>query len=157
MMVLSLLIWLSAIQAAADTPEKAPQVNRTPVKSAYFAFVDRDFIFTIEVVKPGIPLLNFISMTDRDAKLQAKNIRLTLENRKIAAKVFAVETGGLSQPIPTAVLTIRPRSYFGVRLSGDFEPFREILGATIRMGSEELSWPPFQTMISRSWHPKSAR
>jgi hypothetical protein len=143
MIGLSLILWLGlAGQIPADTPNKVPQGNGPPEESACFAFVDRDYIFTIEVVKPGVPLLNFVSMTDRDAKLQAKNVRLILENRKAAAKVFAVETGGLSQPIPTTVLTIRPRSSFGVRLNGDFENVREILGATIRLGSEDLKLAP---------------
>jgi hypothetical protein len=146
MIGLSLLLWLSLVgQISINTPNKVPQANRPLEKSAFFAFVDRDFIFTIEVVQPGVPLLNFVSMTDRDAKLQAKNVRLTLENRKAAAKVFTVETGGVSQPIPMAILTIHPRSSFGVRLKGEFENVGEILGATIRLGSEDLKLAPLSS------------
>jgi hypothetical protein len=149
-----LLSFTLLAQIPADTSNKAQAGNRPPDKSAYFAFVDRDYIFTIEIVKPGVPLLNFVSMTDQDTRLQAKNVRLTLENRKAAAKVFAVETGGLSQSIPIAVLTIHPRSSFGVRVNGDFENVGEILGAAVRLGSEELRLAPlsnheFEILVSK--------
>ncbi len=155
MIGLSLLLWFAFFaQIPGDVSNQPPGDSSPLVKSAYFAFVDRDYIFTIEIVKPGIPLLNFVSMTDQDAKLQAKNVRLTLENRKAAAKVFAIETGGLSQPIPSAVLTIHPRSSFGVQLKGDFENVQEILGVTIRLGSEELKLAPlsnfdFEILVSK--------
>ncbi|HTY62773.1 MAG TPA: hypothetical protein VMG30_11015 [Acidobacteriota bacterium] len=151
---LLLLCFTLLAQIPPDTSSKAQAGNRPPDKSAYFAFVDRDYIFTIEIVKPGVPLLNFVSMTDQDARLQARNVRLTLENRKAAAKVFDVETGGLSQSIPVAVLTIHPRSSFGVRVNGDFENVREILGAAVRLGSEELRLAPlsnhdFEILVSK--------
>ncbi len=89
MIGLSLLLWFSFIgQLPADISSTVPPGNRPLEKSAWFAFVDRDYIFTVEIVKPGVPLLNFVSMTDEDAKLQAKNVRFTLENRKAAAKAF---------------------------------------------------------------------
>ena len=62
-------------------------------KSAYFAFVDREYIFTIEMVKPGVPLFNFISMTDAEQLLPAKEVRLTLDSRKALGKFFMVDTG----------------------------------------------------------------
>lgn len=111
-------------------------------KSAYFAFVDQDYIFTVEIVKPGVPLLNFVSMTEQDAKLQAKNVRFTLENRKVAAKTLAIETGVFSQAIDTFILTIHPRSAFGVRVNGEFDNAREFLGAAIRLENEELKLAP---------------
>jgi hypothetical protein len=155
MIRLSLLLWFSLLgQIPEGTSNRVPPGNRSLEKSTYFAFVDRDYIFTIEIVKPGIPLLNFVSMTDGEAKLQAKNVRLTFENRKTAAKVFAVETGGLSQSVPTALLTIHPRSSFGVRLNGEFESVLEIQGATIRLGGEELKLAPlsnhdFEILVSK--------
>lgn len=44
-------------------------------KSAYFAFVDRDYIFTVEIIQPGVALLNFVSMTDVPQPLLAKQVR----------------------------------------------------------------------------------
>ena len=141
-------------QIPAETSAKAPPQTHPPDKSAYFAFVDRDYIFTIEIVKPGVPLLNFVSMTDQDARLQAKNVRFTLENRKVTAKTFAVEAGGQSQAIPVMALSVHPRSSFGVRVNGEFDNAREVLGATIRFGSEDLKLAPlsnfdFEVLVSK--------
>jgi hypothetical protein len=140
---LLLLLWLSFMaQLPADTADRVAPEPQSLSKSAYFAFVDRDFIFTVEIVKPGIPLLNFLSMTEQDVRLQAKNVRFTLENRKAAAKTLAIETGEFSQAITAVVLTIHPRSSFGVRVNGEFDNASEFLGAAIRLGSEELRLAP---------------
>ena len=156
MIGLFLLLWFSFMaQLPAETSSRPQTVPRPLDKSAYFAFVDVDYIFTVEVVNPGVPLLNFVSMTEQDARLQAKNVRFTLENRKVAAKAFAIETGGLSgQAITTVALTIHPRSSFGVRVNGDFDTAREFLGAAIRLGSEELKLSPlsdfdFEILVSK--------
>lgn len=138
-----LLLWFCFIaQIPAEPPNKATPELRPLQKSAYFAFVDRDYIFTVEIVKPGVPLLNFVSMTEQDVKLQAKNVRFTLENRKAPAKTLVIETGVSSQPINTFILTIHPRSSFGVRVNGEFDNAREFLGAAIRLGGEELKLEP---------------
>jgi len=129
-------------QQPAPRLDKTPAGSRSPDKSAYFAFVDRDYIFTLEIVKPGVPLLNFVSMADEDMKLEAKNVRLAMENRKAAGKMFEIETGDISQPLATALLTIHPRSSFGVRVIGDFESIQEANGVNIQFGDEELKLAP---------------
>jgi hypothetical protein len=129
-------------QMPAQPPPK-PQVDSRPLeKSAYFAFVDHDYIFTVEVVKPGVHLLNFVSMTDEEIKLLAKNIRISLDNRKTPAKLLTIETGDIKQPMSVAAMTIRPRSSFGVRLTGDFGSDQQIFGVTIRLGDEDLKLVP---------------
>jgi hypothetical protein len=130
-------------------------VEKEPLeKSAYFAFVDRDYIFTIEVVKPGIPLLNFVSMSDDESRVYAKDIRLTLDNRKAAAKLLSIETGDFRQPMSVASIAIHPRSSFGVRIDGDFGNAPQFYGATIRLGNEELQLAPlssfdFETLAAK--------
>ena len=117
--------------------------NSRPDKSAYLAFVDHDYIFTIEMVKPGVPLLNFVSMAaDAERTLAAKELRLTLANRKAPARFFVVDTGDPKQPITTPSLKMRPRSAFGVRVQGDFGDVRELLGAVITAGNEEFKLVP---------------
>jgi hypothetical protein len=111
-------------------------------KSAYLAFVDREYIFTVEVVKPGVLLFNFISMVDKDQNLQAKQIRLTLENRKIPGKFFIIDTGDPKEPVTVPSLRMRPRSSFGVRLQGEFADERELLGVTVRIGEEDFRLVP---------------
>lgn len=129
----------------------APVENQPLEKSAYFAYADHDYIFTIEVVKPGVLLLNFVSMTDADIRLPAKNIRLTLENRKAAGKLFAIEAGNFQQPMVVTSLTIHPRSSFGVRINGDFGDAKEFFGAAIRLGAEDFKLVPLTSFDFESF------
>ena len=122
--------------AAPAEPEKPLE------RSAYLAFVDREFIFTVEVVKPGVPLFNFVSMSDKENNLLAKNVRLTLENRKVPGLFFLVDTGNPKEPMIVPSVRMRPRSSFGVRLQGEFGQEKELLGATVKIGDEDLKLVP---------------
>jgi len=114
-------------------------------KSAYFAFVDMDYIFTAEVFQPGVLLFNFVSMVDEEHQLQAKEIRLALENRKVPATLFMVDTGNPKEPLIVPNLRMRPRSSFGVRLQGDFGDARELYGAAVRLGEEDFNLAPLSS------------
>lgn len=143
MIRLVLLLWLSMLGPLPSASQDMPAPESPSLeKSAYFAFAGYDYIFTIEIVKPGVPLFNFVSMTDQEVKLPAKNVRLTLENRKVPGRLFAVEPGDFQQPMMVVALTIRPRSSFGVRLDGDFGNVTELHGATIRMENEDFHLVP---------------
>ena len=137
------LLLLSLLGTLAQAPSGTPTGEKQPLtKSSYFAFVDRDYIFTIEVVKPGIPILNFVSMTDQDVRLSAKNVRLTLGNRKAPVTLFAIESGEFQRPMVVTSMTIHPRSSFGFRLEGNFGKAEELHGATIELGAEDLILTP---------------
>jgi hypothetical protein len=132
----------------------ADETDTALKKSAYFAFVGREFIFTIEVVKPGTPILNFVSITDRDENLQAKSIRLSFGNRQIAAELFSIETDRYQQPSLVPSLTMHPRSSFGFRLEGNFGKSIEISGAEIRLGEDTFKLAPlskfdFETLVRK--------
>lgn len=127
--------------AQAGHPSLKPDAKPLE-KSAYFAFVDREYIFTVEVVSPGVPLLNFVSMSDKDSNLSAKEVRLTLENRKVPAKFFIVDTGDPKEPMVVPGVRMRSRSSFGMRLQGDFGQERELLGVSIRVGEEDFRLVP---------------
>ena len=143
MLRLFLLLWFSFLgQQPTGIANKLSTGSRPLDKSACFAFVDHDYIFTLEIVKPGVPLLNFVSMADEDRKLEAKDVRMTLENRKAAGKVFEIETGDSGEPLTSLHLTIHPRSSFGARLIGDFDDVKEALGVNIQFGEEELKLVP---------------
>jgi hypothetical protein len=143
MIRLGLLLWFALLgQAPSPSTAPPPAENRSLEKSAWFAYVDHDYIFTIEVVRPGVPLLNFVSMTTDDSNLIAKNIWLIIENRKIPCRLLSVEAGKFQQPIVVASLAMHPRSYFGVSLQGDFGNAGELWGATIRIGSEDFKLVP---------------
>ncbi|MBN1570379.1 MAG: hypothetical protein JXA73_21230 [Acidobacteria bacterium] len=143
MIRIPLLLWLAFIGHSPEQPQSKPQSDSRPIdKSAYFAFVDHDYIFTVEVVKPGILLLNFVSMSDGEIRLFARDIRITLDNRKTTVKLLTVETGDIRQPMSVGSMNIRPRSSFGVRLTGDFGQAQQIFGAAIRLGDEDLKLAP---------------
>ncbi len=134
-----LLLW----QAPSGAPEQPKPGPAAPLeRSAYFAFVDRDFIFTVEIVRPGVPLFNFVSMRDTACQLSAAQIRLTLDTRKVPAKFFVVDTGDPKEPLIVPSLTLRPRSAFGVRLQGDYAAAKEMDGAAVRLGDEDFKLVP---------------
>ena len=141
-----LLLLCSLFQAPpprlSREPVKPPVPNAPLEKSATLAFVDRDYIFTLEVVKPGVPLFNFVSMADKDYNLLAKSVRITLENRKVPGKFFLVDTGDPKEPMIVPSVRMRARSSFGVRLEGEFGQEKELLGATVRVGEEDMKLIP---------------
>lgn len=137
-----------------------PSVGLTAVeernleKSAYFAYVGRDYIFTIEIVGPGMPLFNFVSMTDSEEQLRAQNIRLTLGNRQVDVKLFAIEPDSAQQPLKVSSLRMRPRSSFGFMLEGSFGEAKEIYGAEIELGKKNFKLAPlhgsdFDTLVQK--------
>jgi hypothetical protein len=117
--------WLQSAQSELET-------------SAYFAFVDRDYIFTVEVVDPGVLLFNFVSMTSEEKSAAAKQIRVRLANRTVIPNFFLIDTGDPKQPISAPSVNMRPRSSFGARIRGDFGDARELNGVSIRVGEEEF-------------------
>jgi hypothetical protein len=139
------MLWLALIGQglpAAPPAQTKGDGAAVPEKSAYYSFVDRDFIFTVEMVGPGVALLNFVSMLDEERVLSAKLVRLTLENRKTPAIAFLVDTGDPKEPIAVPSITMRPRSSFGVRIKGDYGSEKEISGVTLRVGTEDLKLVP---------------
>jgi hypothetical protein len=138
------LPFLMLLSFFAQAVNPATGSNPPLEKSAYLAFVDHEYIFTIEIVKPGVPLFNFVSMSDQDIVLPPKSIRLSLENRSAAVKFYTIETGA-RDPMSVASITIHPRSSFGFRLNGDFGDAKELFGATIRLGTDDFKLVPLKT------------
>lgn len=125
-----------------------------PGKSAYYAFVGREYIFTIEVVKPGTPLLNFVSLSDGEKKLAANNVILLIGNRKVAVKLFFVDSGPGQEPIPVSSIQMHPRSSFGFRLQGSLGDATELHGAEIKIDRDVFKLAPlsefdFETLVRK--------
>ena len=139
---LFLVISLSIMGQLLQQPFGQPPESKPLEKSRYFAFADREYIFTIEVVKPGVLLVNFIAMADRENTLFAKNIRLSLENGRASGELFLIDTGNPQEPVIVPSLRIHPRSSFGARLDGDFGDAKELTGATIRLGVDDFDLVP---------------
>ncbi len=148
-MRLAVILLATLIGQAPPRPlgGRPPGVASGPLeKSAYFVFIDREYIFTIEVVKPGVPILNFVCMGDKESNLLAKDVTVALENRKVAGRIFLVDTGDPKQPLATPTMRIRPRSSFGTRVDGDFGDAKEFYGVTIRLGGEEFRLIPVSSL-----------
>jgi len=144
--VMLVLCWAQAVQQPPGAAPAPPKADGKPLeKSAYYAFVDREYIFTCEVIKPGIPLFNFVSMADKEGLLPAKQVRLAFELRKAPARFFVVDTGDPKQPVTTPSLRIRARSSFGVRLQGDFPSERDLYGVAVELGGEEFKLVPLSS------------
>jgi hypothetical protein len=126
--------------------EQTPKAGSQPLeKSGCFAFIDREYIFTLEVVKPGVPLLNFVCMGEKQSSLLAKEIRVALGSRRVPGKLFVVDTGDPKEPLVTPILRIKPRSSFGVRLDGEFGDAKEFYGVSVRLGSEDFRLVPLSS------------
>ena len=126
-------------------PVAKPETQVPLEKSSYFAYVDRDLIFTLEVVKPGVPLLNFVSMMEDERNLQAKDVLLSLGNRKVPAKFFLVDTGDPKEQMILPSLQVHPRSAFGVSLRGEFGAAKEFFEASVRMGEDLFHLDPISS------------
>jgi hypothetical protein len=142
-----LLFLLPAVGSRVNAEEKLE-------KSPYFAYVGREFIFTIEVVKPGVPLLNFVSMTDHKEKLQAKNIILILGNRRASTRLLHIETDRYQESIVVPTTSMNPRSSFGFRLEGNFGDAAELHGAEISLDAAKFTLAPlskfdFETLVRK--------
>jgi hypothetical protein len=118
------------------------QVSQSPESSSYFAYADREFIFTIEIINSGVPILNFVSMSEEQRTLFANQIRFEVGNRRIQGKLFQVDTGNPKEPLMTASFRIRPRSSFGAAVKGELEDAKEFASITLQIGSEVFKLVP---------------
>ena len=141
LMLLAVLV-AKAITAPGATP--AVQEDKTSEASSYFAFVDREYIFTIEIVKAGVPILNFVSMADEQKTLFANQTRFEVGNRRISGKLFQVDTGDPKEPLMTPSFRIRPRSSFGATVKGEFEDAKEFSKVTLQIESEVFTLAPLK-------------
>jgi hypothetical protein len=141
LMILAFLV-AQVIPVPQTTP--AAQEDKTPDLSPYFAFADREYIFTIEIVKAGVPILNFVSMSDEQRTLFANQIQFETGMRRIPAKLFQVDTGNPKEPLMTPSFRIHPRSSFGATVKGEFGDAREFSGVKLQMGSEVFTLAPLK-------------
>lgn len=141
LMILAFLV-AEVIPVPQTTP--AAQEDKTPDLSPYFAFADREYIFTIEIVKAGVPILNFVSMSDEQRTLFANQIQFETGMRRIPAKLFQIDTGNPKEPLMTPSFRIHPRSSFGATVKGEFGDAREFSGVKLQMGSEVFTLAPLE-------------
>lgn len=130
------------IQVAPPGRPASAQPEKPLEKSAWFAYVDRDYIFTCEVTKPAQIIFNFVSMSDEEELLSAKLVRAAFETRKVPATFFSVDTGNPREPVIVPSIRLKPRSSFGVQLKGEFPAESELYGAVVGLSSEDFELVP---------------
>jgi hypothetical protein len=142
--IIMLLMVLIAQSIAVSEGAPAGRESKPPDSSSYFAFADREYIFTIELVKAGMPILNFVSMSDEQKTLFADQIQFEAGNHRVQGRLFQIDTGNPKEPLMTASFRIRPRSSFGATVKGEFEDAREFSAIKLQMGSDIFTLVPLK-------------
>lgn len=139
-----LVLVLTGMQVIQSAPSRKPaeQPPKTLEKSAWFAYVDRDYIFTCEVTKPGQIIFNFVSMSDDEELLSAKLVRVGFENRKVPATFFSIDTGNPKEPVIVPSIRLKPRSSFGVQLRGEFPAEPVLYDAVVGLSATDYDLVP---------------
>lgn len=104
----------------------------------HFLFLDYEFIFTLELVQSGIPILNFINLGTKSYNLQASDVRIIAGIKLYKPRLFDVETADPNDPLRVSSIRIRPRSSFGITLIGDLAPVSEIDRVSIKLGQNHF-------------------
>lgn len=154
MMFRAIILLVTLLSHTVPTTGNDGNAMNEPEKSAFFVYVGLEYIYTVEIVKPGIPLLNFVSMSDRKETLRAKNVRLKVGNRYEVVGQFVIEGDRYQEPMSVSSISMHPRSSFGFRLQGDFENSEEVSGVEITQGDALFRLVPlskfdFETLVRR--------
>jgi hypothetical protein len=115
----------------AQEPEKASK--------RHFIFLDQEFIFTLELVQAGVPILNFVNLGSGNYHLQAPEVRIISGIKLYRPRLFDVETSDRRDPLRVGSLKIHPHSSFGVTLMGDLSQVTEIDRVTIQIGTDQFN------------------
>jgi hypothetical protein len=138
------------------------QTTATPVQEKakptgkWFAFVDYEFLFTLELVRPGTPILNFINMGRSSPYLNVAEIRLVSGIKLYRPQLFRIDTSDDKDPMRIASLHVLPKSSFGLILMGqDIRELESIDKVTIKLGSNQfylqaLEEAAFETLVKKA-------
>jgi hypothetical protein len=135
-----LLLVVSPIRGAEPQPTRH-----------HFIFLDQEFILTLELVRPGIPIFNFINLGNGTFQLPATDIRMISGIKLFRPELFDVETSNRQDPLRVGSLKVRPHSSFGVTLKGNLESVQEIDRVTVELGlnrfeMQAISLPEFESL-----------
>ncbi len=142
---LTLLGWMAWILLAAPlaaqtgpAPGGSGAGGETKASKRHFAFVDFDFIFTLELVRPGVPILNFVLPGKGNYFLKADDIRILAGIKLYRPRLMEVDTGQARDSMRISGIQVHPHSSFGLTLLGDFAGVDAIDRVSIRMGSNQF-------------------
>ncbi len=114
-----------------------------PELSACHAFIDYDFIWTLEVTAGAggspIPILNIITFSNGEWDLRPEQIHLDKSRRREAeVEKFSIDTGVPGEPYVVQYLKVHGESFIGLDLKGDFEGYSELKEVSIDLGNNRF-------------------
>lgn len=154
--IVSVLLWWVSLSGdmEAQTTTTLVQEKAKPT-GKWFAFVDYEFLFTLELVRPGTPILNFVNMGRSSPYLNVSEIRLVSGIKLYRPQLFRIDTSDDKDPMRIASLHVLPKSSFGLTLMGqDIRELESIDKVTIKLGSNQfylqaLEEAAFETLVKK--------
>ncbi|MBI4484154.1 MAG: hypothetical protein HY652_14865 [Acidobacteria bacterium] len=122
-----------------------PAVGRAddPVPvTRHFAYIDYQYIFTLELTARNVPILNFMNFTEDRPTLSSDGVELRWGGQRYPVKFFAIETGNPEEPVLVPNLKLHPRTYFAVLLRGDFASLPGWEQVAVHLESEVFELQP---------------
>lgn len=104
----------------------------------HFIFLDQEFILTLELVRPGVPIFNFINLGNGSYQLAASDIRIIAGIKLFHPNLFDVETSNRRDPLRVGSMRVHPHSSFGVTLRGSLETVEAIDRVSIQLGNDRF-------------------
>lgn len=146
--------WLTlSLLAAAATP-----VAAQPKSSLCLAFVDYDFILTLEVVRSGstvTPIFNVVSLAAGEWEFQPPQLKVTDDQgREIPVTNFSFDSGDPRNPTLAPYLKLRGGDSAGFDLVGEFGAVDGLSRVSLEIGKDRLVLQPldcneFEDLLDR--------
>jgi hypothetical protein len=133
-----LIVWLLLLSFLTAQPAQDGT-------SQCLAFVDYDFIWTLELVKEQdgtTPIFNAICLSRGQWELEPGEIRLYLGKDELRATDFSIDSGDPANPRLTKYLGIRGPDFVGVDLVGDFKKLDVLTKVVIELGKDRFILDP---------------
>jgi hypothetical protein len=123
------------------SPSSQPTVE--PIESSLcLAFVDYDFIWTLETVRSGssvTPILNGVCLSAGEWELSPDQIRLLDDQgRELSVQEFSLDSGDPANPFLSTYVKLRGGDAMGVDLVGDFSTVDSLKQMSIEIGKDRF-------------------
>jgi hypothetical protein len=129
-----------------------------PEPSLCHAFVDLDFIWTLEIIRTRqatTPILNVVALASGEWEIQPGQLRLVdPEDQTIAVENFSFDSGDPSNPHLVPYLKLRGGDVAGLDLIGDFRDVRGLRRVEVELGPDRFVLEPldctdFEDLVDR--------
>ena len=129
-----------------------------PETSLCHAFVDLDFIWTLEVIRTRqatTPILNVISLVSGEWEIAPDQLRLVdPESKVLDVENFSFDSGDPRNPYLTPYLKLRGGDVAGLDLVGDFREVQALRRVEVDLGPDRFVLEPldcteFEELVDR--------